>query len=483
MKKDINSPSYSSKYAKKRELRKKKREYKRQAKQKAIITEYDNILREIKQLENYFTTTPYSNNDVDIIETYKDLLSKKYDIEQNGDLPSNIFNKRNNALKFTQYIDTTVCLEWRDIVFGDGKITFQYDNKFYNIDVYNAREAFNQLIPTFAKRLSAIKIEIKHSIAHIGNPIDFNNVIELLQWCHTVFHIEDCKKENYKILTLNKIPTSLIRQVFSYNKTIYLNYLQNNQDDNIPIIPVFESHSPNPDGFLFTLKRNKEYLIVWESNQETANKATYIFQSPTSQLHNLQQLIFDYIYSDIPNKRHHLRRNKVREFLGFNYQYADHDNFSSWTNILENCFNENIGIKMKNENRVSYLINQERTYTPTHNIIQNKLKTYLENLGTYTEVLLESDNVDIKAITLDREWHYFELKTSTPRQCIREALGQILEYAHYPFDNRAKKLYIIGCYALQENEIKYMNLLRTIYNLPIWYKWFDENTNCLSDDF
>lgn len=132
---------------------------------------------------------------------------------------------------------------------------------------------------------------------------------------------------------------------------------------------------------------------------------------------------------------------------------------------------------------LSFIINQERKYIPTHNIIQNKLKSYSEDTGYYTEVLLESDNVDIKAVTLSGEWHYFELKTSAPRQCIREALGQILEYAHYPFDNRAKKLYIVGCYELSENEVKYMNLLRAIYNIPIWYRWFNNATNCLSEDY
>ena len=465
------------------ELRRKRKEFKRQAKQKATMTEYDNVLKEIIRLERYLASTPSDQNDIEIIEAYKELLSKKYAIEQKGNLPSDVIAQYIKAQQSLHTVNTTTCIEWQNIVFSDSKITFRYGRQHFNIVVTNVKEAFNRLILTFAKRLPAIEIEIKHSIATIVNTIDFDNVIELLQWCQTIFHIEDGKKTKVKISSLNRIPTKLIKQMFHYSKTEYLNYLQEVQDENIQIIPVFEKQCQNPDGFLFTINRGNEYLIIWESNQEMANKATYIFQCPVNQLHNIQQLLFDYIYSDIHNKRHNLRANKVREFLGFNYKYIDHDNFSSWASLLENGFKEDASIKKKNENYVSYHINQERKYIPTHNIIQNKLKSYLEDTGYYTEVLLEVDNVDIKAVTLNGEWHYFELKTSAPRQCIREALGQILEYAHYPFDNRAKKLYIVGCYELSENEVKYMNLLRTIYNMPIWYRWFDNVTNCLSEDY
>lgn len=474
-------------YNPEREERRKAKRLKALQEKQAIIdayrAEYNEVLGEIRRLQNYLASTSNNSNDSQIIETYMELLNKKYAIEQSGKIPSILHVKNVSPKQSLQIVNATIRIEWQDVVFSNGKMAFRYGEKYFDIVVTNAKEAFNKLIPTFAKRLPAIEIEIKHSIASIVNAIDFDNIIELLQWCQTIFHIEDGKKTRVKISTLNRIPTKLIKQIFHYSKTEYLNYLQDKQDENVQIIPVFEKQGQNPDGFLFTINRGREYLIVWESNQEMANKATYIFQSPANQLHNIQQLLFDYIYSDIHNKRHNLRANKVREFLGFNYKCIDHDNFSSWANLVENSFKKDTGIKKKNESSVSYHINQERRYIPTHNIIQNKLKTYLEGTGYYTEVLLESDNVDIKAVTFSGEWHYFELKTSAPRQCIREALGQILEYAHYPFDNRAKKLYIVGCYALSENEVKYMNLLRTIYNMPIWYRWFDDATNCLSEDY
>lgn len=478
----MQSARYHS--AKREQRRKAKREKKREAEQTAIDNyraEYNEVLSNIRRLENLLVTTPHNSDDGQIVETYKKLLSKKFTLEQAGHLPYNMVKENSNHNRLSHFVNATTNVDWRNVVFSDGKLTFRYSGVSYEITVANAKEAFNKLIPTFAKRLPAIEVEIKYSIATIINTIDFNHVVELLQWCQTIFHIENGTKANVRISTLNKIPSKLIKHVFPHSKTEYLNYLQDQQDNNVQIVPVFERYGQNPDGFLFTI--NRGYLIIWESNQDMTNKATYVFQSPTNQLHNIQQLLFDYIYSEIPNKRYNLRTNKVREFLGFNYKCIDHDCFSSWVNLLEKSFKENTSAKKKNENNVSYHINQERVYIPTHNIIQNKLKTYLENSGSYAKVLLESDNVDIKAVTLSGEWHYFELKTSSPRQCIREALGQILEYAHYPFDNRAKKLYIVGCYALSDNEIKYMHLLRTIYNMPIWYRWFDRSTNYLSEDF
>ena len=52
-----------------------------------------------------------------------------------------------------------------------------------------------------------------------------------------------------------------------------------------------------------------------------------------------------------------------------------------------------------------------------------------------------------------------EVKTMSAKRSIREALGQILEYAHYP----------------------YMKLLRDKYNLPIWFRLYSFFENKLYD--
>lgn len=455
--------------------------------QEIVAEEYKSILETLEKYETYFTNhTLNPKNDALLIKRHKQLLSKKNALERNGVIPLKVTDGSTPQINLAQNIETVIDVQWNMLCFSNSKISFDYAGTTFYITIPNARESYNDIVQTFAQRLPPIRIEIKKNIAHIINYIEFNEVVELFEWGQTIFHIERNSAKTINIQGLRKVSAKLIKQMFPLCKTEYISLLQELQDDTIQIIPVFENKNINPDGFLFTIRRTDDYLIIWESNQNQTNKATYVFFAPTDCLHKLQQLIFDYIYSDIPNKRYNLRTDNIREFFGYKFFFIDHDNFVSWKKailkIVHPSCKKQCGVLAKNEQTISYQLKQERNYIPTHNIIQNKIKTYLDNLGLYVDVLLESDNVDIKAVTESGEWHFFELKTTPPKQCIREALGQILEYAHYPFDNRAKKLYIIGCYELSDNEIRYMNLLRSIYNMPIWYRWFNDKTNCLSED-
>jgi len=141
------------------------------------------------------------------------------------------------------------------------------------------------------------------------------------------------------------------------------------------------------------------------------------------------------------------------------------------------------GVEQKSEKTIVGIREYKKyTYNPIHNIMQNGVKKYLESTEDYNLVKLEVNNVDVTAKTKDGEWHFFELKTSTPRQCIREALGQILEYAHYPTENRASKLFIVGQTELSTKEKEYMKYLRTIYNLPVWYRCYFNSTGKLGKE-
>lgn len=94
------------------------------------------------------------------------------------------------------------------------------------------------------------------------------------------------------------------------------------------------------------------------------------------------------------------------------------------------------------------------------------------------------DKVDIMGKHLaSGEKHYFEVKTFNAKQSIREALGQILEYAHYPQKSNADKLFIVGLGKPTVKDKEYMDFLRQTYNLPIWYRWYDEKKDILSEQF
>lgn len=124
---------------------------------------------------------------------------------------------------------------------------------------------------------------------------------------------------------------------------------------------------------------------------------------------------------------------------------------------------------------------------PLHKKIQNAVVKLLKE--QYTNLQMESgadktgkQRVDIKGFSkYENEWHFFEVKTMSAKRSIREALGQILEYAHYPNVNHARKLFIIGPEPPDEKDKAYMQLLREKYNLPVWFRWYSFIDNKLYD--
>lgn len=108
---------------------------------------------------------------------------------------------------------------------------------------------------------------------------------------------------------------------------------------------------------------------------------------------------------------------------------------------------------------------------PRHKKIQNAVVKLLGD--QYAQFKIEKGKVDITGIKGNGELHFFEVKTNaSAKLCIREALGQILEYSYYPNISRAKSLFIVGPEEPQKDDISYMNYLRNNFKLPIWYRWY-----------
>lgn len=61
------------------------------------------------------------------------------------------------------------------------------------------------------------------------------------------------------------------------------------------------------------------------------------------------------------------------------------------------------------------------------------------------------------------------------KAAIREAMGQLLEYNHYPNNNKADKLIIVTAHEPEKEDMQYLLGLRTIYHIPVYYQQFDMN--------
>lgn len=70
---------------------------------------------------------------------------------------------------------------------------------------------------------------------------------------------------------------------------------------------------------------------------------------------------------------------------------------------------------------------------------------------------------------------YYELKVySNIRECIREAMGQLLEYAYWANSRPPGKMVIVSPNAMTREAREYMFILKDKYRLPIYYQQITE---------
>ena len=110
------------------------------------------------------------------------------------------------------------------------------------------------------------------------------------------------------------------------------------------------------------------------------------------------------------------------------------------------------------------------TYSPRHVILQNALHDHLCHAHGREAVHYEKSFVDL-SLEQNGEKTYFEIKIApTAKACIRDALGQVLEYGIYPATRRATKLVIVGDGVPTSDDCSYLKYLRETFGLPIFYQ-------------
>ena len=118
-------------------------------------------------------------------------------------------------------------------------------------------------------------------------------------------------------------------------------------------------------------------------------------------------------------------------------------------------------------------------FDPEHVRLQNRLYRHLCQKYGDAHVLYENSYVDL-TLNEPTGCTFFEIKMeSTVKRCIRSALGQLLEYAHYPAGSRAKRLVVVGDVLPTDDDRRYVSLLREKYRIPIYYSRFHWEKNKL----
>lgn len=134
-----------------------------------------------------------------------------------------------------------------------------------------------------------------------------------------------------------------------------------------------------------------------------------------------------------------------------------------------------------------YAKSQTATYTERvldvmlrHNWLQTAIFNVLslefgsDYVGTEQHSL---SNGEIDFVIRKNGWMAFaELKTSASvMSCIRDAIGQLLEYAYYGMEEEASELWVIGTGKCSASDRLYLEKLRSKLGIKIFYRRFDEN--------
>jgi hypothetical protein len=117
-------------------------------------------------------------------------------------------------------------------------------------------------------------------------------------------------------------------------------------------------------------------------------------------------------------------------------------------------------------------------YDPTHIRLQNRVYDLLVKYFGAKHVFYERDYVDL-SINAGGGTTLIEIKTApTAKRCMREALGQLLEYAHYQKRYKSSEFVVMGDAPLTQKDQCYLDFLRIQYGLPLNYSqyiWHDDS--------
>lgn len=119
-------------------------------------------------------------------------------------------------------------------------------------------------------------------------------------------------------------------------------------------------------------------------------------------------------------------------------------------------------------------LQKEIDITARHSFLQDKLYQNLVQLFGEDHVGLENNingnRIDIVVKITDKEYIFYEIKTgSSARSCIRQGLGQLLDYAYWNGEDLNLTLIIGGEWEIDKKTNYYIRHLEEEFKLPIRY--------------
>ena len=154
-----------------------------------------------------------------------------------------------------------------------------------------------------------------------------------------------------------------------------------------------------------------------------------------------------------------------------NEAQIDDEEFEEDTNQAEeDAYNEKSEDSFERSGSASVKVNL------VHNRIQNQFIKYLKKTYPNDIVRGEKRRIDAKKES-DNEIIIYEIKPyQSAYTCIREGIGQLLDYSHQMKSKKNKQIIIVGPNEPEQRDIDFISELKSILQIKFSYVSFDEST-------
>ncbi|MDD5712262.1 MAG: hypothetical protein PHY31_05815 [Smithellaceae bacterium] len=157
------------------------------------------------------------------------------------------------------------------------------------------------------------------------------------------------------------------------------------------------------------------------------------------------------------------------------YRYVESAGTTSPVPLPKSEFAFKPGCSLKVATAKSALAEKELDLDLRHNPLQKALYNQLtseygaDNVGTERPSGVGT-RIDV-VVRMQKEYWFYEIKTAlTARACLREAIGQLLEYGYWPGAREPARFVVVGESRLDEDGQEYISRLRKRFSLPIEYE-------------
>lgn len=157
------------------------------------------------------------------------------------------------------------------------------------------------------------------------------------------------------------------------------------------------------------------------------------------------------------------------------YRYVESRGATAPVPLLKTAFNFKAGGAKKVATAKATLSEKELDLDLRHNRLQEALYQRLASNYGKDNVRTEQPSgigtlIDI-VVKLESEYWFYEIKTAlTPRACLREAIGQLLEYGLWPGAQEPTRFIVVGETLIDKDGKEYLSRLKERFSLPMEYE-------------